>query len=589
MPTTDFADFPHLGHDNTQLILGYNLFPTASPDAPTDGAQITVLPKPATGDTTCAGLGTITNFGPGAATPVTLNNGDGTSMAATPIPANMQDSSAAGYVVAARDPTNAVACSTGSCSDLTLWKVTDNSGTPVLSSATVTPSTTGSDITVPAFTLPASAPQPGTSNTLDSLDTRLTQVVGHTDPGVAGSPEALWTQHGVSDPSDLTARSVMRWYELNPGSPASAVQTGTVSDPANSVFNGAISPTSGGSDASVFFNESGPAQLPQIRARIHAAGDPAGATSGEITLGTSTAVDNDGTCSTPPCRWGDYSGASPDPSNTNVVWGTNELIGSQSSVIPWTTQNFAVSTADQAPTAAFNLTPATALTGTPISFDSTPSFDPDGSIASWRWSFGDGANGSSQTMNHVYTRAGTYTVTLGVTDDRGLTATTTHTIVIADRPPVAVIRTNPADPRAGTEVSFDGSGSGDLDGVVTALHWSFGDGATATGVTAHHTFASQGTYTVTLTVTDNSGNQGSATQALKVDASCVVPRLKGKRFSRARKLLRQAHCALGHTRRSRSARHRPARRLVITRQRPPAGTVLPPDSRVSNTVRLARR
>ncbi len=52
---------------------------------------------------------------------------------------------------------------------------------------------------------------------------------------------------------------------------------------------------------------------------------------------------------------------------------------------------------------------------------------------------------------------------------------------------------------------LDGSGSSDTDGFIEWYDWDFGDGATASGQTVSHQDASPGTYTVSLTVTDDDG------------------------------------------------------------------------------------
>ena len=60
-------------------------------------------------------------------------------------------------------------------------------------------------------------------------------------------------------------------------------------------------------------------------------------------------------------------------------------------------------------------------------------------------------------------------------------------------------------------INFDGSGSSDPDGSIISYNWNFGDGGTASGVKVNHRFASAGTYTVTLTVTDDQGALGQDT------------------------------------------------------------------------------
>jgi PKD repeat protein len=68
---------------------------------------------------------------------------------------------------------------------------------------------------------------------------------------------------------------------------------------------------------------------------------------------------------------------------------------------------------------------------------------------------------------------------------------------------------------------FDGSGSADTDGSITSYAWEFGDGSTGTGATPQHTYASAGTYTVKLTVTDDRGGTGTASQQVRTDAAKI--------------------------------------------------------------------
>ncbi|MGN6407163.1 MAG: PKD domain-containing protein [Curtobacterium sp.] len=176
------------------------------------------------------------------------------------------------------------------------------------------------------------------------------------------------------------------------------------------------------------------------------------------------------------------------------------------------TQQLSVTAPNQPPTAAFTST----STGLTASFDGSGSSDPDGTIASYAWDLGDGSTASTPTVAHTYATAGTYQVKLTVTDDQGATGTVTHSVVVAapNQAPTASFTTT-VD---GLTVSADGSGSNDPDGSIASYAWTFGDGSTATGATASHTYTAAGTYTVQLTVTDNQGATGSTTQSVTVSA-----------------------------------------------------------------------
>ena len=75
----------------------------------------------------------------------------------------------------------------------------------------------------------------------------------------------------------------------------------------------------------------------------------------------------------------------------------------------------------------------------------------------------------------------------------------------------------------GRTVTFSGAGSSDPDGTIAGYAWSFGDGTTGTGATPSHTYAADGTFTVTLTVTDDDGATGTTTRSVTVAAPPVEP------------------------------------------------------------------
>lgn len=166
--------------------------------------------------------------------------------------------------------------------------------------------------------------------------------------------------------------------------------------------------------------------------------------------------------------------------------------------------------------------PYTGTVGQSISLDGSASFDADGTIVSYAWDFGDSNVGSGAQPTHSYASAGTFTVTLTVTDDDGATdeVTTTATITepSSNNPPVA----DPNGPYTGVvgqPVQFDGSGSYDTDGTIFAYLWNFGDGGVGTGATPTHTYAAAGTYTVELGVGDDGGGIDSATTTVEITES----------------------------------------------------------------------
>jgi PKD repeat protein len=86
-------------------------------------------------------------------------------------------------------------------------------------------------------------------------------------------------------------------------------------------------------------------------------------------------------------------------------------------------------------------------------------------------------------------------------------------------PPVAAFTALPASGAAPLPVTFDASLSSDADGSIRSYTWTFGDGTSATGLTAAHSYTSGGTYTATLTVTDNQGL--SASKSMTITASAT--------------------------------------------------------------------
>jgi PKD repeat protein len=89
--------------------------------------------------------------------------------------------------------------------------------------------------------------------------------------------------------------------------------------------------------------------------------------------------------------------------------------------------------------------------------------------------------------------------------------------------PVARATTTPASGNAPLAVAFDGSTSSDADGSIVSYAWTFGDGGSANGAMTNHTYAAAGSYSATLTVTDNLGAMGTTTIGINVNAGQTTP------------------------------------------------------------------
>jgi PKD repeat protein len=163
---------------------------------------------------------------------------------------------------------------------------------------------------------------------------------------------------------------------------------------------------------------------------------------------------------------------------------------------------------NNAPTASV----AFLCSGLTCTFDASGSTDSDGTIVTYEWVFGDGTTANDVALQHSYAQSGTYTATLTVTDDAGAWS--------RDSRNVAVTASNAAPTAAftiscsGLSCAFDSTGSTDTDGTIVSYGWDFGDGTSGSGSYLPHIYARAGSYTVSLTVTDNAGATASDSKAI---------------------------------------------------------------------------
>ncbi len=158
-------------------------------------------------------------------------------------------------------------------------------------------------------------------------------------------------------------------------------------------------------------------------------------------------------------------------------------------------------------------------------WDATTSYDPDGHIVWYYWSFGDGAslNATNPIANHQYSDDGAFTIALVVGDNEGLIDTVSTSVTVFNRSPVANFTESVESVNAGEIITFNASESYDPDGYIVSYVWDFGDGDTGKGKITNHTYTAPGNYTLILTVTDDDGVASSVSAIKRVTTQSGLP------------------------------------------------------------------
>jgi PKD repeat protein len=261
-----------------------------------------------------------------------------------------------------------------------------------------------------------------------------------------------------------------------------------------------------------------PNQAPQANAN----GPYTGTTGQPVAFSSAGSADADGSIASYGWTFGDGttgSGASPSHAYAEAGTFTATLtVTDDDGATASATTSVTISAPPNQPPRANANGPYTGTAGQPVAFSSAGSTDPDGSIATYAWTFGDGSTGSGASPSHAYAAAGTFTVTLTVTDDDGATASATASVTIAAPPnqPPRAAANGPYTGIAGEPVAFSSVGSADPDGSIASYRWTFGDGSTGSGASPSHSYTAAGTFTATLTVTDDDGATASGTASVTI-------------------------------------------------------------------------
>lgn len=262
--------------------------------------------------------------------------------------------------------------------------------------------------------------QPGTSQTLDALSTRLMYRLQYRN---FGAYEVMLTNHSVN--ANGSGQAGVRWYELrNYGSGWNIYQQGTFA-PADgdNRWMGSVA-MNGNGDIAIGYSVSGSSTYPSIRF----AGQTAANSGSGVLDVVETSIKEGSNSQTGVNRWGDYSMMSIDPSDDQTFWYTTEYSNGGWS---WRTQIASFTFAPPVivtPVADFSGSPTAVMEGQTVSFTDLSTNNP----TSWSWSFPGGTPATSTEQNPTvtYPALGNYDVSLTATNSAG-SSTETKTAYIA--------------------------------------------------------------------------------------------------------------------------------------------------------------
>lgn len=210
---------------------------------------------------------------------------------------------------------------------------------------------------------------------------------------------------------------------------------------------------------------------------------------------------------------------SPEKQNGNRVYELKKitvlilifLISSPLALVMGSDLGSAADSGNESISADFSASP---LSGTaPLTVQFTDSST--GNPTTWNWDFGDGSSSTKQNPSHIYTTAGTYSVTLTAANDAVSDKITKSDYITAGSGPTASFTASTTEGEAPLTVKFTDSSTGD----PTKWSWNFGDGNTSSSQSPSHTYYGAGTYTVNLTVTNS---YGSDTASSSIHTSSIT-------------------------------------------------------------------
>ena len=162
-------------------------------------------------------------------------------------------------------------------------------------------------------------------------------------------------------------------------------------------------------------------------------------------------------------------------------------------------------------------TPSDPRPGQAVQLQATSS-DPQGGAVSFAWAFGDGASAAGASASHAWAAEGTFSVQVVATGASGLTSTGSKAVVVTALAPANLVQAAPATGRPGEQLAFTVSAT-DPQSSAISYAWTFGDGTSATGASASHAYASEGTFQLQATATNAYGKSATSSTAIQVTAA----------------------------------------------------------------------
>lgn len=177
-----------------------------------------------------------------------------------------------------------------------------------------------------------------------------------------------------------------------------------------------------------------------------------------------------------------------------------------------TTGTIVVNRPPRAPIAKFSANPTNGNAPLTVQFTN----ESDGDVTGYSWNFGGAGTSTETHPTFRFDTPGTYTVTLIATGQNNTSSTATMNISVTQplKAPQAAFVANPTTGNAPLVVQFTNQSSGDQ----LTYRWDFGDGTTSDTAEAlvNHTYQTNGTYNVTLTVSGPGGDPSTATATITV-------------------------------------------------------------------------